>query len=146
MIQCYLDQRSGLPPYLQLIRQVRHGLKLGALREGDRLPTVKEVATRLGINQNTVLKAYREMGCDGLVTAQPGVGTFICVTLADALQAAHGPLGQELNRWLAAARNSGLDDESIQALFDATLRFDGSSRLPCEEENVPGAAGTEAVR
>ena len=122
MIQFYLDRTSGLPPYLQLIRQVRQGLRLGALREGDRLPTVKDVATRLAINQNTVLKAYRELGCDGLVVAQPGVGTFVRVTITDPSQAAHGPLARELSRWLASARACGLDDESIRALFAAELR------------------------
>ena len=90
MIQFYLDQASGLPTYLQLTRQVRYGLKMGALREGDQLPTVKDLATRLAINQNTVLKAYRELAFDGLVDRRIGVGTFIRVTLADA-----SPTGSE---------------------------------------------------
>lgn len=122
MIRFYLDDRSGLPPYLQLIRQVRYGLRMGVLREGDRLPTVKSVSNLLAINQNTVLKAYRELGYDGLITTQPGVGTFICVTLTDASRAAHGSLAEELSRWIASARQSGLDDESIEALFSAALR------------------------
>lgn len=122
MIHFYLDEGSGLPPYLQLIRQVRHGLRMGALREGDQLPTVKDVATRLSINQNTVLKAYRELAYDGLVDGQAGVGTFIRRTLVDSSQATYGSLGQELSRWLAAARQSGLDNESIHALFMGTLR------------------------
>ena len=45
---------------MQLIHQVRHALRLGLLREGDQLPTVKEVVARLAINPNTVLKAHRE--------------------------------------------------------------------------------------
>ena len=126
MIRLTLDQGSGVPPYLQLVHQVRHGLRLGLLCEGDRLPTVKQAATQLAINQNTVLKAYRELAYDGLVDAQAGVGTFIRVTLADASHAANGPLAQELSRWLTAARESGLDDECIQALFYTELRSMGS--------------------
>src|SRR3954468_21368056 len=81
VIQFYLDARSGLSPYQQLVQQVRHALRLGLLREGDRLPTVKDVVAQLAINPNTVLKAYRELEHDGLVAARPGVGTFVTATL-----------------------------------------------------------------
>src|SRR6266516_4686633 len=117
-IEFHLDTRSGLSPYLQLVRQVRQGL----LREGDQLPTVKEVVAKLAINPNTVLKAYRELEHEGLVAARPGVGTFVTATLADASLAAHGPLRQDLRRWLAKARRAGLDEESIEALFMTTFR------------------------
>jgi GntR family transcriptional regulator len=122
MIEFHLDDRSGLSPYLQLVRQVRQALRLGLLREGDQLPTVKEVVARLAINPNTVLKAYRELEHSGVVAARPGVGTFVTATLADASFAAHGPLRQELRRWLVKARRAGLDDESIEALFTTTFR------------------------
>lgn len=122
MIEFHLDDRSGVSPYLQLVRQVRQALRLGLLREGDQLPTVKEVVAALAINPNTVLKAYRELEHEGLVAARPGVGTFVTATLADASLAAHGPLRQELRRWLAKARMAGLDEESIEALFMTTFR------------------------
>ena len=122
MIEFHVEQHSGLPPYLQIIRQVRDGLRLGLLREGDRLPPVKELATRLAVNANTVMKAYRELDYAGLVTAHAGVGTFIRVTLTDASIAAHEPLRQDLTRWLTASRQAGLDAESIRALFTTTLR------------------------
>jgi GntR family transcriptional regulator len=122
MIEFHLDGRSGLSPYLQLVRQVRQALRLGLLCEGDQLPTVKEVVAQLAINPNTVLKAYRELEHEGLVAARPGVGTFVTATLADTSLAAHGPLRQELQRWLAKARRAGLDDESIEALFMTTFR------------------------
>lgn len=122
MIEFHLDERSGLAPYLQLVRQVRQALRLGLLREGDQLPTVKEVVGSLAINPNTVLKAYRELERDGLVKPRPGVGTFVTATLPDTSFAAHGPLRTDLRRWLAKARRSGLDDESIEALFASTFR------------------------
>ena len=77
MIEFYLDAKSGIAPYLQLVHQVRRALKLGALREGDQLPTVREVVTRIAINPNTVSKAYRELEHEGLVAARAGVGTFV---------------------------------------------------------------------
>jgi GntR family transcriptional regulator len=122
VIEFRLDSTSGVSPYLQLVHQVRQALRLGMLEEGDQLPTVKEVVARLAINPNTVLKAYRELEHEGLASARPGVGTFITRTLSDASLAAHGPLRREMSRWLVKARQAGLDDESIEALFRDTFR------------------------
>jgi GntR family transcriptional regulator len=122
MIEFYLDDRSGVSPYLQIVRQVRHALRLDLLREGDQLPTVKDVVATLAINPNTVLKAYRELEHEGLVAPRAGVGTFVVRSLADSTLAAHGPLRQDLRRWIGRARRAGLDDESIEALFATTFR------------------------
>jgi|SRR3954451_13850238 GntR family transcriptional regulator len=129
VIEFHLDTRSGVSPYLQLVRQVRHALRLGLLREGDQLPTVKDVVARLAINPNTVLKAYRELEHDGLVAARAGIGTFVTRTLTDATLAAHGPLRQELRRWLLKARRAGLDEESIEALFLTTFHAAGQEDI-----------------
>ncbi len=117
MIEFHLDSRSGVSPYLQIVHQVRHALRLGMLKEGDQLPTVKEVVAKLAINPNTVLKAYKELEHGGLVAARPGIGTFVIKTLSGASLIALGPLRQDLRRWLTKARRAGLDDESIEALF-----------------------------
>jgi GntR family transcriptional regulator len=122
VIEFHLDARSGVAPYLQLIHQVRQALRLGLLLEGDQLPTVKDVVGRLAINPNTVLKAYRELEYEGLVAARPGIGTFVTRTLSDGSLAALGPLRRELQRWIGKARRTGLDDESIEALFLTTFR------------------------
>ena len=122
MIQFSLDARSGVSPYLQVVQQVRQAMRLGLLREGDQLPTVKDVVASLAINPNTVLKAYRELERDGLVVTRQGVGTFVTRTLTDASLAAHEPLRRDLVRWLTRARRAGLDDESIEALIANTFR------------------------
>ena len=122
MIEFRLDTHSGVAPYLQIVQQVRRALRLGLLHEGDQLPTVKDVVALVAINPNTVLKAYRELEHDGLVSARPGVGTFVTRTLSDPSLAAHGPLRQDLQRWLTKARLAGLDDESIEALFRDCFR------------------------
>jgi len=122
VIEFHLDSRSGVPPYMQIVQQVRDALRLGLLEQGDQLPTVKEVVARLAINPNTVLKAYRELEHAGLVAARPGVGTFITGSLADPLIAAHGPLRRELRGWIVKARRARLDEESIEALFRDAVR------------------------
>jgi GntR family transcriptional regulator len=121
VIEFHLDTRSGVAPYQQIVQQVRHALRLGLLDVGDQLPTVKEVVASLAINPNTVLKAYKELEHLGLAAARPGIGTFVTKTLTDDSLAAHGPLRQDLMRWLSEARRAGLDDESIEALFRDVL-------------------------
>src|ERR1700722_6529380 len=122
VIEFHLDSHSGVSPYLQIVHQVRHALRLGLLNEGDQLPTVKDVVARLAINPNTVLKAYKELEHGGLVAARPGIGTFVTATLSDASLSSLGPLRHELQRWFAKARRAGLDDESIEALYRECFR------------------------
>jgi GntR family transcriptional regulator len=131
VIEFLLHPGSGVSPYLQIVQQVRQALRLGLLREGDQLPTIKSVVALLAINPNTVLKAYRELEHDGLVEARPGAGTFVLRTLADDTVTAHGPLRADLRAWLDRAWRAGLDDDSIEALFWTTFRAarrDGDSK------------------
>ena len=83
---------------------------------------MKEVVKAIAINPNTVLKAYKELEHQGLVAARPGIGTFVIKTLSDDSLVAHGPLRQSLQRWLGRARQAGLDEESIEALFRDVVR------------------------
>jgi GntR family transcriptional regulator len=131
MIRFRLDMRSGVPPYLQVVQQVTHALRMGVLEVGDQLPTVKEVAASLAINPNTVLKAYRELELGGWVEGRPGVGTFVTRLPPGAPPDAHLSLARSLNRWVEKARAAGLDDQSIEGLVRAALdsRHDVVERL-----------------
>lgn len=122
MIRFHLDNSSGLPPYLQLVQQVKQALRLGVLEVGDQLPTVREVVGGIAINPNTVLKAYRELEYEGLIDSRPGQGTFVVRTLAGPSLKSHAGLRRGLISWLAQARAEEMDDESIVALFTAALR------------------------
>ena len=122
MIEFQLDRRSGVATYLQLVRQVRQALRLGLLRPGDQLPTAKDVVAKLTINPNTVLKAYRELEREGLVTARPGVGTFVSGSIDRPAMRAHAQLHRDLVRWMRAARAAGLDQEDVAALVASAER------------------------
>jgi GntR family transcriptional regulator len=123
MFRFQLDGSSGVPPYLQLVHQVRQSLLLGYLREGDRLPTVKELAGDLAINTNTVVKAYRQLEHEGLAGGRPGQGTFITTTLASPPADASQALRAQLEDWFRAAAEAGLSDDTVTALI-AVVRHD----------------------
>jgi GntR family transcriptional regulator len=121
MIKFYLDSHSGIPPYLQLISQVRRAILLGFLEEGDQLPTVKMVVASLAINPNTVSKAYRELEYQGLVTARSGVGTFVAHSVESESISSHHSLHDEFKTAIAGARDAGLSDETIETIFGDCL-------------------------
>jgi len=73
----HLDFHSGEPLYLQIARQVQLLVLGGELALGDQLPTVRELATELRINFNTVSRAYRLLHEDRLISTQRGRGTYI---------------------------------------------------------------------
>ena len=72
-----LDFRSSEPIYLQIARQVEELVARGELKQGDQLPTVRELATELRINFNTVGRAYRVLDETRLISTQRGRGTYI---------------------------------------------------------------------
>jgi GntR family transcriptional regulator len=137
MFRFRLDGSSGVPPYLQLVHQVRQALLLGYLQEGDRLPTVKDVAADLVINPNTVVKAYRQLEHEGLAGGKPGQGTFITApaTTASVSPDAQEGLRASLEAWLRAADEAGLDDQAVTALI-AVVRRDLNRDLNKEKESV----------
>ena len=121
MIDFHLDSRSGVSPYLQLVQQVRHALRLGLLREGDQLPTVKEV---VGAARDQ--PEHRAEGLPGARARRSGRRAarrrHVRHRLARrrdrrARAAAPGARG-----WFVKARRAGLDEESIEALFRDAFR------------------------
>lgn len=72
-----LDFRSSIPIYLQIARQIEQLVARGELKLGDQLPTVRELATELRINFNTVGRAYRVLDESRLISTQRGRGTYI---------------------------------------------------------------------
>jgi GntR family transcriptional regulator len=113
---------SGVPIFLQLMEQVKHGVETGLLKPGDQLPALRRAAEDLVINPNTVAKAYRELERQGLVELRQGAGAFIAPAMADAQQTdrlrAGGTLAAEA---VARLRAAGLTEAEIRRLFDAAL-------------------------
>jgi GntR family transcriptional regulator len=122
LISFRIEGRSVVPPYLQIVRQVRQALRMGLLDVGDQLPAVREVVAATAINPNTVLKAYRDLEREGLVEPRAGHGTFVLRRPPGPPPGTHARLGRSLATWVSGAREAGLDDESIESLLRSTLQ------------------------
>jgi GntR family transcriptional regulator len=124
MFHFRLEPGSGVPPYLQLVQQVRQAVLLGFLQPGDRLPLIREVVEALAINPNTVAKAYRQLEQEDLVTGRPGHGTFVNDVPPGVMSpATYTSLRRGLETWLRRAYAAGLDEQAVEALM-STVHLD----------------------
>ena len=74
----HLDYRDARPIYIQIVDNFRSQIAAGILQPGDKLPSVRELATQLSINPNTIQRAYRELEMNGVIQTLPGKGCFVC--------------------------------------------------------------------
>ena len=74
----HLDYRDARPIYAQICDGFRDQIRSGILSPGDRLPSVRELATQLTINPNTIQRAYRELETEGWIASVSGKGSFVC--------------------------------------------------------------------
>jgi GntR family transcriptional regulator len=122
----YLGIGSHEPRYLQIIRQVTHAVTAGVLKTGDRMPTTRALAVELGVNLNTVARAYRELAREGLLEAGPGRGTFVRAALplllAPERRRRLKPLVESL---VAEARLLGVPAAALRGLLQEALRRHG---------------------
>jgi len=144
VINFHVERRSSVPAYAQLVRQVREGLRLGTLRPGDQLPTVRSVVTACTVNPTTVLKAYRELELSGLLEARQGMGTFVSGTLGHTDPHVMARLRTSLARWLDQAREAGLEDEDVQALLASVIVENSQRRTPAGGDTALREAGGAA--
>lgn len=76
-ISFQVDQKSGIPIYVQIMDEIKHLIATGVLQPGQQLPTIRELAVDLTVNLHTVAHAYTELEREGFLTVQRGRGTFI---------------------------------------------------------------------
>lgn len=72
-----IDPSSPIPLYLQIADQMRRLIAMGALKPGDRAPTVRELAVTTRVNRNTAARAIQYLEAEGVVRTRVGQGTFV---------------------------------------------------------------------
>jgi GntR family transcriptional regulator len=117
-----VNQKSKQPLYEQLVEQLRKQLFLGVAQAGQPLPSVRQLATGLGVNPNTIQKAYRRMEAEGMIVSVPGKGSFISDDLADMLKKQRDEQIQKTRQEILTCREMGLDQETIKRLTDEVYK------------------------
>jgi GntR family transcriptional regulator len=145
-----VDPRNPLPLYLQLIEQLRRQIVLGALRPGDRLPTVRELAARARVNRNTAARAIQALEGQGLVWTRVGQGTFVADDAAEARSAAHrAALEAALDRLIDEASSLGAElarlPEGLARRIEAREGERGEEEAGGDGGGRRAAAGSEVA-
>ena len=114
-----IESSSGMPITRQIMDQIRSHCAGGALCPGDRLPSVRQLAQQLAVNQNTILRVYERLTAEGLLERRHGDGTYIADRLpAGRLKAQRHVLQQEAQRLAQHAAQLGVEAADVHAMID----------------------------
>lgn len=114
-----VETASGMPITRQVADQIRTYCASGALRPGDRLPSVRQLARDLAVNQNTILRVYERLTAEGLLERRHGDGTFVADRLPPGrLRAERDLLRQEVERLARRAADLGVAAAEVHVLID----------------------------
>jgi GntR family transcriptional regulator len=117
-VQIHIATGDGVPPYLQIVNQVKYQVASGRLAAGEELPPIRALALRLRVNPNTVARAYRELETAGVVVKRSTTGTYV--------SDAGSPLArrerlrivtERIDALIAEARQLGFDTDQIVSLL-----------------------------
>ena len=111
-----LDFRSGVPVYIQIVEQVQAHLASGVLKPGEQLPTVRQMASELRVNFNTIARAYRMLDEAGLISTQQGRGTYILEPLEDGKNRylKHSTLQAQVQRFINLLARQGFTPKEVE--------------------------------
>lgn len=117
-----IDNSSPRAVYQQIIDQVKRDIALGRLIQGEKLPTVRQLAVQLVINPNTIAKAYRQLESEQIITTRPGAGTFVA-TLSNNLSRAVRKkiIAEQLELLIVGAVHMQIEKEILIKWFNEAL-------------------------
>ena len=117
-----IEPSSGIPISRQIADQIRTHCASGTLCSGDRLPSVRQLAKELAVNQNTVLHVYERLTAEGLLERRQGDGTYVADSLPPGrLRAQRDLLEQEVLRLARRATSLGVPANEVRKLLDAAF-------------------------
>ena len=115
----HLDYRDARPIYTQIADGFRDQILSGVLEEGERLPSVRELAMELTINPNTIQRAYRELEAQGWIASVPGKGSFVAAKNNELLREEHlKKIEEHMTAIADLARGAGLGRGEVLEMWD----------------------------
>jgi GntR family transcriptional regulator len=122
MVHFHITTGTGVPSYRQIMDQVTYHVASGALRGGDPLPSIREMAGRLSVNPSTIVKAYSELAHAGVIELRQGLGAFV-VDGGRRLppQEMKKALREHARRMAVEARQMGLSRQLVLEILEEEL-------------------------
>lgn len=118
-----VERGSAVPISRQISAQIRAQCLSGALEPGSRLPSVRQLARELAVNQNTVLRVYERLVAENLLEMRHGEGTFVASVMPlDRMESQRATYVEELTRLVRQGRMLGLSRSDIRNLIDEAFK------------------------
>ncbi len=106
---------DGSPLYYQILRHIRRGIASGAITDGDALPSRRVLSATLGINPNTVQRAYRELEEEGLISNHSGAKSYVVLSAAAVERVRRELVESEARTLVGSLRRTGVTkDEALE--------------------------------
>ena len=114
-----IESSSGIPITRQIVDQIRAQCAAGEVRPGERLPSVRELARELAVNQNTILRVYERLTAERLLERRHGAGTYVSKEMPGGqMRAQRQTLREDLRRLVRRARMLDIDLADLKDLLD----------------------------
>ena len=109
---------NGIPIYLQILLYIKRGIIAGSICDGDELPSRRVLSALLGVNPNTVQKAYKMLEDEGLIASRTGAKSYVVVTEAKLKEIRAELLDADAMEAVSKLKQMGVSKEEAHALID----------------------------
>ncbi|NMA17223.1 MAG: GntR family transcriptional regulator [Clostridiaceae bacterium] len=134
MIYPDINLKSTVPLYLQIKRYYQRIAALGLIEADDKLPSVRELASELGINPNTVHKAYSELELENVIYAVPGKGYYLRNRPDDEPSFEEEEILRHFKQALQVAWTGGFSEKELHDLLDESIRESKKQRRSVQQD------------
>lgn len=122
-----IDIHSSVAVYVQIENHIQFAIASGRLKQGDQLPSVRELSERLKVNPNTVAKSYRDLEVLGLLYTRRGMGVYVNKGVEQKCrEECHRRIVSRMHEVMMEAKAAGIPDRDIHAIIKASLSSDSS--------------------
>lgn len=117
-----MNFKDNLPIYIQIMNYIKKEIVLKEIKEGEKLPSVRELSSSLRVNPNTIQRAYAELERESLVFSQRGMGTFATEEVEKIENLKHDMAKDLVDNFLIEMKSLNYTREEIKALIDEFVR------------------------
>lgn len=112
---------NNLPIYLQIMQYIKRQIVTGALKAGDKIPSVRELAAELQINPNTIQRTFQELEREEVVETKRGLGRYVTGEERKIMMIKKEMAGELLDRFLTGMQELGIEEKDIVSIVTDAL-------------------------
>lgn len=117
-----VDFNANIPIYIQIIRKIKTKIIAGELKAGDKLPSVRDMASKFQVNPNTLQRVYQELEREGITYTQRGTGTFVKEDLFMVDRLKKETAHKIIEDFLSGMKSLGFNNEEIINLISEEVK------------------------